>query len=394
MKPHLVVALLLFVNSGVVAGQEKPTTRKWEIAGIPALNYDADEGFGYGAIIEIYNHGNGSSKPYAFTLQPNVFLTTGGRRDASLFFDAPDLLPGAWRITANIAREQQLATPYYGLGNDTEYDERLESAPNDYYYRFGRTRRVLSADLQHPIGNSPVRFLVGTSVSTVTLDPSPFDSGTTLLQSDMAANPSPLHGWYNALRGGLVWDSRDREIGTRRGAWTEVLVQRYDKVLGSERSYTRWTVTDRRYWPVSPRLTFAQRLLLQGVEGNVPVHDISTIQTSFKNQEGLGGAKSVRGLPRNRYQGKGLLLGNAELRWRAAEFRALRSPAYVVLSGFADAGRVWADDIVITEALTDLRLGYGGGVRLGLGSSFVVAVDVGHSSQSTAPVYIGLGYLF
>ena len=31
---------------------------------------------------------------------------------------------------------------------------------------------------------------------------------------------------------------------------------------------------------------------------------------------------------------------------------------------------------------------------IALGPSFVIATDVGHSSQSTAPIYIGLGYMF
>jgi hypothetical protein len=33
-------------------------------------------------------------------------------------------------------------------------------------------------------------------------------------------------------------------------------------------------------------------------------------------------------------------------------------------------------------------------VRLGLGENFVVAVDVGHSDEAAAPIYIGLGYLY
>ena len=34
------------------------------------------------------------------------------------------------------------------------------------------------------------------------------------------------------------------------------------------------------------------------------------------------------------------------------------------------------------------------GRALGFGNSFVIAVDVGHSAQSSAPIYIGLGYMF
>lgn len=388
-------SLLAVVLLPLALGAQADTTRhprRWELNGIPALNFDADEGFGYGAIVELYNYGDGRKEPYAFTIQPNVFLTTGGRRDASLFVDAPHLLPGNWRLTANLSREQQLSTPWYGAGNASAYDSLQERAPNTYYYRFGRTKRQLTADFQHGIAGAPLRVLVGGGVSTVALDPTPFDSGATLVQQQFATQPEPLYGWWNSVRTGLVWDTRDREVGPHRGTWTDVLVQRYDRSLGSERSYTRWTATDRRYIPLGEKFTFANRFLLQGVKGDVPLFDLSTVQTSFKQQEGLGGAKTVRGLPRNRYQGKGLFLWNAEMRWHAADFGFMRS--HLILTGFADAGRVWQDQPDLSTIFSELHRGYGGGVRLGLGDSFLIAVDVGHSFQSTAPIYIGLGYLF
>jgi hypothetical protein len=31
---------------------------------------------------------------------------------------------------------------------------------------------------------------------------------------------------------------------------------------------------------------------------------------------------------------------------------------------------------------------------VGLGPNFLVALDVGHSAQATAPIYLGLGYMF
>jgi len=92
--------------------------------------------------------------------------------------------------------------------------------------------------------------------------------------------------------------------------------------------------------------------------------------------------------------GKGTLVSNNELRWRAADFTLHGRESSLILSGFVDAGRVWDDHIDLGGALRDLHAGYGGGVRLAFGSSFVIAADVGHSSQSTAPIYIGLGYQF
>jgi hypothetical protein len=369
----------------------------WEVAGVPALNYDADEGFGYGAIAELYNHAEGA-RPYRFTLQPTVFLTTGGRRDVTLFFDAPHLLPGGWRVSVFAGSEQQLASPYYGIGNETRVDPAAGSDPgNPYYYRFGRTQRQASATFQQGLGRLPLRVLLGASALHTSTDPTPRDSGTTLLAQQLAT-PVGVAGpqsWSNGVRAGLVWDTRDREVAPTRGAWSELLVQRVDPALGSDHGYTRWTLTDRRYRSLgSERLVLANRLLLQGIQGEAPFYELSTLQTSFKQQEGLGGAKTLRGVPKNRYVGEGVFLWNAELRWRAADFRAAGRPMHLVLSGFADSGRVWEEGVRLPEIASGLHHGFGGGVRLGMGENFVVALDVGHSAEAAAPFYIGLGYLF
>jgi hypothetical protein len=372
----------------------------WEIAGVPAVNYDADEGVGYGAMAEVFRHRAGA-KPYAFTVQPAVLLSTRGRRDVTVFFDAPHLLRNGWRVDAFAGREQQLASPYYGLGNEAVHDEALDHRDglNPYYYRFGRTRTQALVNGQRPVGSLPVRVLIGAGVSHVSIDATPFDEGTTLLAEQFGGGPLP-GGYSNSVRAGLIWDTRDRELGPSRGAWSELLVQRVDAALGSDFEYTRWTVTDRRYVPIgSDRVVFANRFLLQGIQGDPPFYELFVVQTSFKQQEGLGGAKTIRGLPKNRYAGKGLVLWNAEMRWRAAEFQARGKPMHLVLSGFVDSGRVWDDRIVLNEIAQGVHHGVGGGIRVGVGESFVVAVDLGRTvgaggSAAGVPIYIGLGYLY
>ena len=387
----LLASRLVAQQSGVDAGARASSGR--ELVGLPALNFDSDEGFGYGALVELYDYGH-AVRPYRFTLQPTLFLTTKGRRDLTVFFDAPQLIGGGWRLSAFAGREQQLATPYYGIGNTTMYDKTAEGDPNPYYYRFGRTRLRATADLQHHIFGTPARLLLGGGVSRATIDLTPFDSGTTLLASERAGvTPAPERANY--LRAGLVWDTRDREIGAMSGTWAEALVQRVTSAFGATNDYTRWTTTLRHYTPLSRRLVYAQRLVLQDVSGNAPFDELSMIQSSFKPQEGLGGASSVRGLPKNRYVGEGLFLSNTELRWHAADFRSrlTKKPVHLVFNTFVDAGRVWTDGVDLSSIASGLHAGYGAGTRLGLGESFVVAVDMAHSTEAT-PLYIGLGYLF
>ncbi|HEV8446167.1 MAG TPA: BamA/TamA family outer membrane protein [Gemmatimonadaceae bacterium] len=381
--------LLLAATASSLAAQRQSGV---EVSGIPALNFDADEGFGYGAILALYKY-EPRSATYRWTVQPTVFMTTRGRRDYTLFFDSPSTDARPWRLTAYAGREQQLAAPYYGVGNETAYDAALETGATRYYYRYGLDRLRASADVQHTLGTPSLRYLVGVGASSETVDLTPFDSGSTLIESDMNGR-QPASRRTNYVRAGLTWDTRDREIGTTSGTWADVLVQRVDSKLGASWNYTRWTASARHYQPLGGRVTLANRLVLQNTIGDVPFYSLAELPTAQKSQDGLGGTSSIRGIPKDRYVGKGVLVSNNELRWRAAEFGLIGRPSSLVLSGFVDAGRVWADGVDLSTALRELHSGYGGGARLSFGPSFVISTDVGHSSQSTAAIYIGLGYLF
>lgn len=379
----------LFVLSSLMIGSmasAQTSPRGLEKSALPAINFNSDEGFGYGITAQAYHYGDGTIKPYKYTIQPLVFLTTKGRRDVSVFFDAPHLLPANWRVSSYLGREQQLATPFYGVGNGTAHDENLEQAPNPYYYRYGRTSLRFNADLQHTLAG-PLRVLVGSGVRSVKIDQTPFDSGTTLIAQQSTPSSFPQETSLT-FRTGLVYDTRDRETGPTRGSWIEALVQRGDN------PFTRTTATARTYVPVTNRLVWAQRIVAQNLSGDVQFYELFPIQGSFKDSEGLGGAGTVRGLPMNRFAGKGLAFANEELRWRASDFRMLGRESALILSGFVDAGRVWDRGLSMDGLFSDYHMGFGGGARLRYGPNFVVALDIAHSKESAMPIYIGLGYPF
>ncbi len=392
------VAVLAVLLGPVVAGNglvaQTAGPRGMEVGALPAINFDSDEGFGFGAIAELYQYGEGVSDPYVWTIQPAFFFTTEGRRDFTVLFDAPHLLSGGWRLSGVVGRTKQIATPYYGVGNATTFDELLSSddGPDPYYYRFGLVRNRLTFDLQRSVEGWPVRLLVGGGFERATAVPVPEEEGTTLYAQQVGAVEEDV--WLNFLRAGIVWDTRDRETGPTAGAWTDLLIRASDESLAADVSFVRWTFTDRRYFTLTDGLVLAHRYLLQNVTTGTPALELSRVQTSFKRQEGLGGATTLRGLPRNRYLGRGMLVWNAELRWRASEFGAVGRSFHVVLSAFLDQGRVWADGLEIGEVFQDLHRGYGGGVRVGMGENFVVAMDVGTSKGAGLGLYTGLGYLY
>ena len=81
----LVAVSLAAANPGGGDAQQQPTGL--EIGGLPALNFDSDEGVGYGALVELYQYGQRGLLPYVWSLRPTVFVASRGRRDFTLFFD-------------------------------------------------------------------------------------------------------------------------------------------------------------------------------------------------------------------------------------------------------------------------------------------------------------------
>ncbi len=390
--PLILFITLLLPPPTPLRAQESPAPSGWEVTGLPALNFDSDEGIGFGALLALYDYGPGGVEPYQALLQPMLFFTTEGRRAVSLFVDAPHWVRG-WRVGASVSFQKLITTPFYGTGNDAAYEPALEEGENPHFYRFGRKDRTLGVSLQRPIAGTPLRILFGGGISHVRIDPTPRNEGTTLLTELLGPHAS-RGGYENRIRGGIIWDTRDRESGPRAGVWSEGLVEVVSEVLGSRSDYTRWTLTDRRYLTLAPGLVFANRALLQGVAGSIPFYSLSTIASSFGGMEGLGGSNTLRGVLWNRFVGKGHFLWNAELRWRVRDFRIIGRGAHLALVGFLDQGRVWASGPELATLFTDLHYGKGGGVRVGLGPNFVAGFDLGHSSEAGLQTYIGLGYLF
>src|SRR5436190_23346186 len=58
-RSRLHAAVLVATLAPVVWAQDapRPQAKGWELVGLPALNFDSDEGFGYGVLAEAYNYG-------------------------------------------------------------------------------------------------------------------------------------------------------------------------------------------------------------------------------------------------------------------------------------------------------------------------------------------------
>ena len=108
--------------------------------------------------------------------------------------------------------------------------------------------------------------------------------------------------------------------------------------------------------------------------------------------EGVGGERSVRGIPKARYIGRGKALASTELRVHMLDSIILDRPVAFALVAFLDTGRVWqlrGND----GPFFDFHSGAGGGLRLDHGAT-VVRLDVGTSKERAFNLYFALGSSF
>ena len=118
----LIGSMLLCLNA---AAQETDIVKTgYNFGPLPAIAYDADKGFQYGAILNIYNYGDGSMYPnYGSKTYLEASFFTKGSQLYTLMYDNKTLIPGIrWSsaLTASIDK----AMDFYGFnGYSSWFDQ-------------------------------------------------------------------------------------------------------------------------------------------------------------------------------------------------------------------------------------------------------------------------------
>ncbi|MFW5762244.1 MAG: Omp85 family outer membrane protein, partial [Cyclobacteriaceae bacterium] len=221
-------------------------------------------------------------------------------------------------------------------------------------------------------------------------------------------------GTTSLLKMGVVYDTRDNEPNPMRGMWTDLQFLLAPSFLGNgDLSYTRIAVTHRQYFTIVPKkLSFVYRTSYQGkLSGEMPFYMLPFVFNSAPTltRDGLGGAKTIRGVLRNRIVGQDFLYGNFETRWKFYRNVVLNQNIYLALATFLDWGIITKkydfdssnipDEYLylVNDGKEKLHLGYGLGFHLALNENFVLTVDYGLAADQrdgNQGIYMGLNFLF
>ncbi len=410
----------------------------WTFGGVPVVAYDADQGFKYGALVNVYNFGDGSRYPmYDQSIYLEWSRTTKGSGINQITWDTDRLIPGIRSFfEASLLTEQAL--DFYGFnGYQAKFDASYDADPLDdlsdrLFYRHSRQLVRVKADFQGEISGNKLRWLAGigyygNKIDAVDVDKLNEGKTEDLLSANslytdyinwgIISADQANGGGHTLLKGGLVFDTRDNEPNPFSGMWTEMQIHYAPSFLSNtDYGYGRIIFTHRQYFTIIPDwINIAGRLSYQGkLFGEMPFYMMPYLfNTAPKlTTDGVGGSKTVRGVLRNRIVGEGFAYGNIEVRGKILKTKFLKQNFYIALSGFVDAGMVTQKyelpDLApthpaITGGFIDLNakevphIGYGGGVHFVLNQNFIVTVDYGLAAKAEdgdSGLYINLNFLY
>ena len=346
---------------------------------LPAVAFDADKGFQLGALLNIYDFGDGSTYPN--TRQQWYFEASFFTKGSQLFvvsYDNRFLIPGVrWSSTFTLTNDK--AMDFYGFNGYMSYYDHAQVAAgkdkanhNDYIYtpkyRVNRLAMLFKSDFTGNIWQNKLFWEAGYHLSYIKQgykdeqalnlekinknkeDYKMFPAAETPVfdlyrRWGIISEDEAWGGWNSTVRLGLLFDTRDKEGAPSRGVWAEAHATLAPKWLGTTNPYYRYSMTFRHYLPIVKNdiLTFAYRLNYEGTIGKTAPYYVLpfiTVMGPSYDRDGMGGYRTIRGLMRNRVRGLGVASYNAELRWRFVNFALWNQNIAFGLSAFSDGTMV------------------------------------------------------
>jgi hypothetical protein len=423
--------------------QEEVTKSGWNFGALPTITFDTDLGFQYGALVNLYDYGDGSRYPnYNHSLYFEVSRFTKGSGINRFYYDSDELFKGL-QTSVDISFLSDQAYDFYGFNgydavvNSEWFDDESDAYKTRMFYKYDRKMFRFKVDLQGKFAGENWRWAAGVNLLNFKVGPVNLEKLNKGKKGDdvlpdveglyekyldwgIISDNEADGGFVPALKAGLVYDTRDNRPNPMKGIWTEAVIVAAPEFLGGESSFAKLSLTHRQYFTLIPNdLSLVYRLAYQTtVAGDVPFYYQTQVITSVLKgaaSEGLGGTKSLRGIRRNRIVGDGFFYGNLEARWKFARFQFINNNFYLGLNGFMDFGQVtkkidvefpspepnplidYGESRYYNEGAESMHVSYGAGLRVVMNQNFIVAIDYGMAvdeRDGDSGLYIGLNYLF
>jgi outer membrane protein assembly factor BamA len=282
----------------------------------------------------------------------NLSIDAGISFNSSYFATAQLRLPrlkDGWRLAANAAIVREARLGFFGIGNNSTYDQDLVNDNQPFFYRVRRKRQLVNGEVTRRIsGPFHVSAALGYQRSLLSDLPGP--------SVFRAQFPSEVMEDDFTARVSLIFDTRDSEYNTTRGVQAEAGVSTGSGGTGYRRVYgiVRGFVSPRAGTVIGGRIGGA------AMTDGPPLHARFELPIWENTMTIFGGDDTHRSYDEGRFTGEHVLFSNLEIRHNILDLATLGSISVLV---FIDAGRVFEqENFRITT--DDLKVGGGAGIGI------------------------------
>jgi len=271
---------------------------------------------------------------------------------------------------------------FFGLGNETPFDEGRDDDENIRYYRARFNLYQVDAAIRWRRPKST--FSVGPSYQYYKYNQE--DNNGRFIE-----NPSLLHSsdsltvrnekMFAGAFVNFTNNTRDNDLLPTLGSFVDFKLLGYKGVNKYANSYGQFTASIALYKNLDGRKNF---ILADRFGGGVTIGKPAFYQALF-----LGGQGNLLGYRQFRFAGEHMFYNNLELRAKLGDLVSYVLPGQVGLLGFYDVGRVWKRD----EKSTLWHHGVGAGVYFAPASLTVVRFVMGHSTDGWYP-YVSINFRY
>jgi hypothetical protein len=276
---------------------------------------------------------------------------------------------GKWNILLDASYDQVLKNYFFGLGNETVYDRKIN------YYYLHTTEGSGSVGLNRIFGKYH-SFTVTGFYQSIKLknetDHLPLETlypvDGTVFDRKNFAGASASYMYYHV----------NDEVVPTKGFGFSLNTSHTKNLTQTEKWFNKYWTTLGFYIPMGKTFSLASRNGLHTLSG----------YPEFYQYNWLGGGQNLRGFHRQRFYGKTSFYSDNELRW-IPNVKSYLFNGKIGLIGFVDQGRVWMPRLTSDE----WHVGYGGGLLLSPFNKITATVYYGMSKDDHL-IHIRLGRFF
>lgn len=388
MSRRLLLFILIFLTLGFsnLFGQiippntgesEKPDIRVGtDYSLLPIAGYTSDWGVFGGLFLQRINYGT-NVKPFLSKIKTNFTASTKGTVISELEYERTRTFGTNIRSLVEFVGQRYRQDHYFGIGNQTEFSNKLYDG--DYFYYENRQFSVF-----YQARKTAAKFgEFGQFDLKTSLDFS-YQNSISRGEETRFEEDAPLglgKNWSNKAGFGFVLDSRNNEFSPTRGLRYEASFQVSASIIGSEYTYSDFSLDMRHFFNLPGSIVLAHNLQFESIQGEAPFWDLAVI----------GGEDGLRGYHLFRFRGDQSVMNLLEL--RSWVFSLWNDEIRLGGQLFWDTGRVFSDQDS-NDFFDNWKHSYGaGGVVSLFNPDLIFRMDIGFSDE-TYRIHFGAGYVF